>query len=117
MKLLSTTIAAVSTLMFASSAVEAKPFIYTSFYSYSGSYKSCIKKAEAALKSLGFQGFERDNTNERIRSVSIAGYHESEYLTAEIECDQKLGVTSLGVAALDNDIAYEYFLKLYDLEW
>ena len=40
--------------MFASSAVEAKPFIYTSFYSYSGSNKSCIKKAEVALKSLSF---------------------------------------------------------------
>ena len=117
MKILSATTTAIAALLFAGSAAIAKPFIYTSFYSYSGSYKSCIKKAEAALKRLGFERFEHENTNEKNRSVSIAGYHESEYLTAEIECDQKLGITSLGVAGLDNDITYEYYGKLYDSEW
>ena len=103
--------------MLASAAVKAKPFIYTSFYSYSGSYKSCIKKAEAVLTSLGFEEFEYDNTDENNRSVSIAGYHKNEYLTAEIECDQKLGITSLGIAGLDNEITFEYYEKLHDSEW
>ena len=49
--------------------------------------------------------------------MSITGYHQTEYLTVEIQCDQKMGVSVLGVSGLDNTIAYEMYKKLHKEGW
>ena len=108
--------AVVSTSLSGHLAANAKPFIYTSVWSYSANRDKCIKSAEAVLAKHGFKDFESQNLS-KDRSKKISGYHKSEYITAEIECDQKIGVTTLGVAGLDNDATYDMYSKLHDAEW
>lgn len=95
-------------------AANAKPFVYTSLYADGRAYKECLEDAESILKSRQFKDLEIDNSNEIVRAVSISGYHENEYVTVEVECDQNLGVTSLAVAGIDNEFTYKIYRKLYD---
>ena len=117
MKLLSTVASTVATLLLTNTAVEAKPFLYLSTFSYSGTYQTCISQAEEVLKKFNFEDFEYDKNNEKDRLVAISGYHKDEFMSIQIECDQKMGITSFGIAGLDNDTTYEYYKKIHDAEW
>ena len=97
--------------------VEAKPFLYTDSYPHGGNAQGCLAKAKSALKKLSFDNFDVDDSSKHIRSLSVKGYHQEEYIIAEIECNQKLGITTLGVSGLDNDMTYEMYLKLHEAEW
>ena len=108
------TVSVVATSAIDIAAANAKPFVYTSVFSDSRTYEECIKSTESILRNHQFKDFEIDNTNKDNRAVSIAGYHESEYLTVEVECDQKLGVIVLAVAGIDNKLAYEIYSKLHN---
>ena len=96
------------------SAANAKPFLYASTFADSRTYAECLKGTESILKKHQFEDFEFDNANKAYRSVSISGYYKNEYLTVEVECDQKLGVTSLSVAGLDNEFTYQIYVKLFE---
>ena len=108
------TISVVATAVIDIAAANAKPFVYTSLFADGRTYKECLKSAESILKSRQFKDLETDNSNVNVRAVSISGYHENEYVTVEVECDQNLGVTSLAVAGIDNEFTYEIYRKLYD---
>jgi len=97
------------------SSASAKPFIYADSYSYNGTYKECLKKAEILLKKHDFRDLYVEN--EIDRRSSITGYHKSEHITVEIECNQKLGVTVLGVAGLDNEFTFKTYQKLGNSDW
>jgi len=102
---------------FSGAPAHAKPFIYTNVYSYGGDFKTCLKRAKQALVENGFSDFE-ENISAESKSGVTSGYRSQDsYLTAEIGCDQKLGVTTLGVAGLDNDATYEMYQKLGDATW
>ena len=119
MKLLNAIAAAVvcGTFLFATKRAEAKPFIYVDSYSYGGTAEKCLKNARSVLKKLEFDDFDIDDSLKKERKLSITGYHKEEYLSAEIECDQKMGVSSLGVSGLDHDLTYEMYGKLHESEW
>ena len=108
------TISVIATSAIDIAAASAKPFVYTSLFADGRAYKECLKDAESILKSRQFKGLEIDNSNENVSAVSISGYHENEYVTVEVECDQNLGVTSLAVAGIDNEFTYKIYRKLYD---
>ena len=108
------TISVIATSAIDIAAASAKPFVYTSFFADGRTYKECLKSAESILKSRQFKDLEIDNSNENVSAVSISGYHENEYVTVEVECDQNLGVTSLAVAGIDNEFTYKIYRKLYD---
>lgn len=97
--------------------VEAKPFLYTDSYSHGGTAQKCLANAKSTLKKLSFDNFSVDDSSKDLRSLSIKGYHQDEYIVAEIECNQKLGVTILGVSGLDNEMTYEMYSKLHRAEW
>ena len=73
-------------------------------------------KRKKVLKANGFEEFDI-HEDSKYRTSSVKGYHKSESLTAEIECNQKLGITSFGVSSLDNEITYKMYGKLFDAEW
>ena len=77
----------------------------------------CLKNAKKVFENHNFDPSDVDRTQEKRRVVSVTGYHREEYLTAEIQCDQKMGVTALGVSGLDNDTTYEFYVKLHKEEW
>lgn len=108
------TISLIATSAVDITAANAKPFVYTSLFADGRTYEECLKSAESTLKSRQFKDLEIDNSNENVRAVSISGYHENEYVTVEVECDQSLGVTSLAVAGIDNEFTYKIYRILYD---
>ena len=94
----------------------AQPQIYLSTFSYSGTAGQCVKSAEAVLRAHDFSNIKQSK-KEKSRFASVWGYHKDEMITAEIQCAQKLGVTTLGVGGVDGDITYKIFSKLYDANW
>ena len=97
-------------------SAQARPYLYVDVFEHGGSVKQCLDGAEAVLIDLGFtEDLGRDRIGEKQGSVS--GQMESDAVSAEIYCDQKLGVTSIGVAGLDNDLSYEKYTALFDAEW
>ena len=103
----------IGTGLIASKSAEAKPFIYVDNYTYGGTTEQCLKNAKQVLEDHNFNPSDVDTTLQRERVVSITGFHQKEYLVAEIQCDQKMGVTVLGVSGLDNEITYEFYKKLH----
>ncbi len=117
MKLLSSIAAAVIGTSFVSTTpAEARPFVYLDSFTYGKDYKTCIKNAEQALVANGFANFEEDE-NARARKSDISGFHKRESLTAVIECNQRLGITTFSVSGLDNDITYEMYEVLFEADW
>tara|TARA_Y100000991_G_scaffold56285_1_gene41149 strand:+ start:1837 stop:2193 length:357 start_codon:yes stop_codon:yes gene_type:complete len=97
-------------------SAQARPYLYVDVFEHGGSVQECLDGAEAALIDLGFtEDLGRDRIGEKQGSVS--GQMESDSVSAEIYCDQKLGVTSIGVAGLDNDLSYEKYRALFKAEW
>ena len=107
---------AISTLILGTLPAIAKPFLYSSTYSYSGNSDKCIKGAEAALRKHGFGDFEYDKAKKE-RWVVITGWHSSEFITALINCDPKLGTSTLGVSGIDPDLTYDMYEKLHKAPW
>ena len=112
-----TAAAAIGTGLLASKSAEAKPFIYVDNYEYNGTTEMCLKNAKKALEDHNFDPSDVDKTLLKKGVVSVTGYHREEYLSAEIQCDQKMGVTVLGVSGLNDDITYEFYGKLHEAEW
>ena len=73
-----------------------------------------LEKRRDCSKKAWFHWFEIETVNESNRSVSISGDHKTEYIVVEIACDQKLGVTALSIAGLDNEYTYDLYLKLFN---
>ena len=119
MKLLNAIAAAAvcGTFLFATKRAEAKPFVYVDSYSYSGTADECLKNARSVLNKLAFNNFDIDDSLKKERRLSVTGYHKEEYLSVEIECDQKMGVTSLGVSGLDHELTYDMYGKLHKSKW
>ena len=99
------------------SSVMAKPFLYVISLSHTGDYQQCMRNAKEALKKVGINNFYDDVVSEQNRAGKISGYSADEFLSVEVECDQKMGVTAFGVAGLDNDLTYDTYQKLLDMEW
>ena len=104
------------TSLFATNQANARPQLFIDSFTNGDTYKVCIASAKKVLKANGFEEFHEDEDS-KYRSASVTGYHKSESLTAEIECNQKLGITLFGVSGLDNEITYKMYQKLYDAEW
>jgi len=97
-------------------AALARPDIYTSAFEYGASVDVCLEGAEQALVDAGFtENIETDEIDEKL--ASIDGEMPSDAVTADILCDQSLGVTVLSVSGLDGDLTYEKYSELYDAEW
>ena len=107
-------IAAIS--LFATNQANARPHLFIDSFTHGRTYKECTASAKKVLKANGFEEFDI-HEDSKYRTSSVKGYHKSESLTAEIECNQKLGITSFGVSGLDNEITYKMYGKLFDAEW
>ena len=100
--------------------VFARPFIYVSGFSYSGSASECLKGAKKTLKEEGFtrdlevEKFTGDATGE---GGYVYGYLKSNPVTATIECNSAEGLTSLGVSGLNDSLTFEKYEALYEAEW
>ena len=98
----------------------ARPYLYVSGFSYSGSAKECLRGAKTALKEAGFK---RDLETEKYDGDAageggyVSGYLKSNPVAATIECDAGEGMTSLGVSGLNDDLTFEKYEALYDAEW
>ena len=75
-----------------------------------------MTQAKTVLQENRFGDFDEDQYLEE-RKSDITGYHKSESLTAEIECNQKLGITVLGVSGLDNELTYKMYKILHKADW
>ena len=94
----------------------ARPYIYTSAFEYGASVDVCLEGAEQALIDAGFtEDIEIDDIDAKL--ALIQGEMPSDAVTADILCDQSLGVTVLSVSGLDRDLTYEKYDELYDTEW
>jgi hypothetical protein len=79
---------------------------------------ACVASPQKRFsKKNGFDRFEDEVTDASDRYAVVAGYHSSEFITAQITCHQKLGLAILGVAGLDNNITYEVYKQLARSEW
>ena len=106
----------ISGSLLAADQAKARPFIYVNSWAYNGSALQCIENVEPVLSKLKFENFDSQQTDDK-RATKITGYHKKEYVTVEIECDQKLGITVIGVAGIDNDLTYEIYSKLRKAQW
>tara|TARA_B100002052_G_C15420846_1_gene392733 strand:- start:118 stop:474 length:357 start_codon:yes stop_codon:yes gene_type:complete len=97
-------------------AALARPDIYLSAFEYGASVDVCLEGAEQALIDAGFtENIEIDEIDEKL--ALIDGEMPSDAVTADILCDQSLGVTVLSVSGLDVDLTYDKYTELFDSEW
>ena len=116
MKLIPLAVSTATLIAGISPPVFARPYLYISTFSYSGSVSVCLTNAGQALKRSGFTNdFDRDMTGEK--SGRVKAKIPSAAVVASIECDQSLGVTALAVSGLDNDLSYDKFKELFDASW
>ena len=106
-----------SLIALGSSPALARPWLYLSSFSHGGTGEACLRDARIALADFGFT---RDVETSRFDSQE--GGHVEALLSnapvrAKIECDPKLGVTSLAVTGLYNDLTYDKYSDLFDAEW
>ena len=98
----------------------ARPYLYVSGFSYSGSAQECLNGAKTALKEAGFkrdletEKFDGDATGE---GGYVYGYLKSNPVAATIGCNSAEGMTSLGVSGLNDALTFEKYEELYDAEW
>ena len=116
MKLFFAVVAITGTTLLSAGNVKARPYIYMGSYSHGNSHQKCMTQAKTVLQENGFGDFDEDQYLEE-RISDITGYHKSESLTAEIECNQKLGITVFGVSGLDNRLTYKMYKILHKAEW
>ena len=115
-KLFFAAIAITGTTLLSAGKVNARPYIYMDSYSHGNTHQKCIAQAKTVLQENGFRNFDEDQYLED-RVSEITGYHNDESLTVEIECDQKLGTTSLAVSGLDNQLTFDMYKVLHKAEW
>ena len=97
-------------------SANAKPFIYSNTFAYSGTNEQCLKGAEAVLKNNGVEDIQIEYKQDN-RIAFIYGSHRNEYTAIQIECNQKLGITALAIAGLDNDFTFQLYSKLFETTW
>ena len=102
--------------LFTAKMVSARPHLYLDTFTHGQSYQECIANAKKVLRDYGFDDLEEDEMPNR-RVSEVTGYHKDEALTAAIECDQKLGTTSMAVSGLDSQVTYSMYKALYKAQW
>ena len=116
MKLFFVVIAITGITLLSAGKVNARPYIYIGTYSHGRTHQECLAKAKTVLQKNGFGDFD-ENQYRKARASEIKGYHNDESLTVVIECDQKLGTTSLAVSGLDNKLTYDMYEVFHKAEW
>ena len=95
---------------------HARPHLYSDAFDYSGTVFECMKGARQALHDAGF----KDNLYKEMQDEKIGfvkGNLRSDSVTAEITCNQKLGITVMAVSGLDDNLTHKKYLSLYDATW
>ena len=98
----------------------ARPHLYISGFTYSGSANECLQGARKALVKAGFTRdleIEKYDGDAAGNGGFVGGYLKNEAVTAEIECDSSQGMTIVGVSGLNDDLTYEKYEELYEAEW
>lgn len=97
-------------------AAFARPDLYASAFEYGANVDVCLEGAEQALIDAGFtEDIEIDQIDDKLASIDAR--MPSDSVSADILCDQSLGVTVLSVGGLDRDLTYDKYIELYDAEW
>ena len=107
---------ATSSSLFIANPAIARPFVYLDTFTHGQTHKECIAGAKKVLLKNGFANLESFEQLEN-RESEVSGYHKQESITATIECNQKLGTTSLAVSGLDNKTTYEMYKNLFHAKW
>ncbi len=100
-----------------SAPAMARPWLYVSAFSYGGTGDSCLKDARKALASAGFTRDVETIPFDKQEGGHIEALLSNAPVRAKIECDPKLGVTSLAVSGLNNDLTYDKYSILFKAEW
>ena len=111
-----TIIAMAGTLFMSANAANARPYLYLDTFSHGASHQKCIAGAKKVLLENGFKNLDNFEQPEN-RESEVSGYHKNEAMTATIECDQKLGTTTMAVSGLDNTSTYKMYKILFNAEW
>ena len=96
---------------------QARPYVYTSTYSYGMSVKNCADGAKKALRTNGFSKIDEDKSGIKERVIRVSSNHNTESVQVTVLCNQKMGITTLAIAGLDNKFTYDLYLKLHEAEW
>jgi len=96
---------------------QARPYVYTSTYSYGMPLKTCTDGAKKALRAYGFSTFDEDKSTLKYRVGRVSSNHNSESVQVTVLCNQKMGITTLAIAGLDNRFTYDLYMKLHEAEW
>lgn len=97
-------------------SAQARPHLYSDAFDYSGTVFECMKGARQALSNAGF----KDNLYKEMQDAKVGfvkGDLKSDSVTAEITCNQKLGITVMAVSGLDDNLTHKKYLTLYDSTW
>ena len=98
----------------------ARPYLYVSGFTYSGSANECLQGARKALAKAGFTRdleIEKNDGDAAGKGGYVGGYLKNEAVTAEIDCDSSQGMTTLGVSGLNYELTYKKYEELFDAEW
>ena len=97
-------------------SAQARPYLYSDAFDYSGTVFECMKGARQALSDAGFNdNLYKEMQDEKIGFVK--GDLKNDSVTAEITCNQKLGITVMAVSGLDDNLTHKKYLTLYDATW
>ena len=103
-----------------SSAAYARPWLYISGFTHSGTAESCLNRAKEALERHGFTddlAIDRYKGSSRNDGGYVEGRLSGSAVVAVIECDSSQGLTTLGVSGINNDMAFQKYKVLFDEEW
>ena len=99
---------------------SARPSLYVSGFTYSGSANECLKGAKKALRQAGFRrDLEIDEYDGDAAETGgyVDGYLKNDAVTASIQCDSVEGITTLGVSGLNDDLTFEKYEELFEADW
>ncbi|QNI72885.1 putative conserved secreted protein [Synechococcus sp. NOUM97013] len=106
-----------SLIALGSSPALARPWVYLTSFSYGGTGEQCLGAARSALANAGFTREEYTSRFDNQKGGLVEALLTNAPVRAKIECDPKLGITSLAVSGLNNDLTYEKYMELFKAEW
>ena len=106
-----------SIIALGSSPALARPWVYLTSFSYSGTGEKCLRAARVALANAGFTREVYTSRFDSQEGGLVEALLTNSPVRAKIECDPKIGITSLAVSGLSNDLTYEKYMVLFKAEW
>lgn len=106
--------AAIVGFLVASPVALASPYVYTTGSLLSGDLKSCLKQAKSAADKSGYTKNQEEILDDDGKDGVFYALNPDMPLSLAVRCAPTVGVVSLAVSGINNDLTFDRFKKYVD---